>query len=59
MKKGSCSLYEIFFSVIKKEQFKETKNDSLDPEPFVECSECGRRLHQICVLHLDCIWQNG
>jgi len=26
---------------------------------FVECGDCGRKLHQICVLHLDAIWPNG
>ncbi len=26
---------------------------------FVECLECGRKLHQICVLHLDNIWPSG
>jgi len=26
---------------------------------FVECDECGRRLHMICVLHFEQIWPNG
>lgn len=44
---------------IPKNQFVECKNDHLDLEPFVECKECGRKLHQICVLHLDAIWPEG
>lgn len=46
-------------TVIRKEQFTELKNDALDLEPFVDCGECGRKLHQICVLHMDCIWPQG
>uniref|UniRef100_A0A8D8R2Z9 histone acetyltransferase n=1 Tax=Cacopsylla melanoneura TaxID=428564 RepID=A0A8D8R2Z9_9HEMI len=45
-------------TVIKKEDFRELKNDDLEHEPFVECSDCGRQLHQICVLHMEPIW-NG
>ena len=44
---------------IRKDQFIEMKNDALDLEPFVDCQECGRKLHQICVLHMDCIWPQG
>lgn len=47
------------FSVIKKDQFKEMKNDHLELEPFVECTDCGRKLHQICVLHMENIWPIG
>lgn len=46
-------------TVIRKDQFTELKNDALDLEPFVDCKECGRKLHQICVLHMDCIWPGG
>lgn len=46
-------------TVIRKDQFTELKNDALDLEPFVECKDCGRKLHQICVLHMDCIWPQG
>ena len=46
-------------TIIRKEQFTEHKNDNLDLEPFVDCKECGRKLHQICVLHMDCIWPQG
>ncbi|KAK6630216.1 hypothetical protein RUM43_015009 [Polyplax serrata] len=46
-------------SVIKKDQFKELKNDHLELEPFVACSDCGRKLHQICVLYMEAIWPNG
>ncbi|GFT06941.1 CREB-binding protein [Trichonephila clavipes] len=44
---------------IKKDQFVEMKNDHLEAEPFVECSDCGRKLHQICVLHFEVIWPEG
>lgn len=35
------------------------KNDHLELEPFVDCTECGRKQHQICVLYLDTIWPGG
>ncbi|XP_006825042.2 CREB-binding protein-like [Saccoglossus kowalevskii] len=35
------------------------KNDNLDLEPFLDCLECGRKLHQICVLHNETIWPEG
>ncbi|KAJ8398757.1 hypothetical protein AAFF_G00419540 [Aldrovandia affinis] len=44
---------------ISKDQFEKKKNDMLDPEPFVECKDCGRKMHQICVLHYDVIWPAG
>lgn len=44
---------------IPKDQFAESKNDHLDLEPFVECKDCGRKQHQVCVLHLDPIWPEG
>uniref|UniRef100_A0A673NBL9 histone acetyltransferase n=1 Tax=Sinocyclocheilus rhinocerous TaxID=307959 RepID=A0A673NBL9_9TELE len=46
-------------TMISKEQFEKKKNDMLDPEPFVECKDCGRKMHQICVLHYDVIWPLG
>ncbi|TRY97269.1 hypothetical protein DNTS_020570 [Danionella cerebrum] len=46
-------------SMISKEQFEKKKNDMLDSEPFVECKDCGRKMHQICVLHYDVIWPSG
>lgn len=46
-------------SQIKKDQFKEMKNDHLELEPFVNCLDCGRKQHQLCVLHLDTIWPEG
>lgn len=46
-------------SQIKKSEFVEMKNDHLELEPFVDCLECGRKQHQICVLHLDSIWPGG
>uniref|UniRef100_A0A7N6FK16 histone acetyltransferase n=1 Tax=Anabas testudineus TaxID=64144 RepID=A0A7N6FK16_ANATE len=44
---------------INKDQFEKKKNDTLDPELFVECMDCGRRMHQICVLHNETIWPSG
>ncbi|XP_062859186.1 histone acetyltransferase p300 isoform X2 [Trichomycterus rosablanca] len=44
---------------INKEQFEKKKNDTLDPELFVECLDCGRKMHQICVLHNETIWPAG
>lgn len=35
------------------------KNDHLELEPFVDCMDCGRKQHQICVLHLETIWPGG
>lgn len=52
-----CVLF--IFRIIKKDQFKEMKNDHLELEPFVECQDCGRKLHQICVLHMENIWPQG
>ncbi|KAK9738583.1 TAZ zinc finger [Popillia japonica] len=46
-------------TAIKKDQFKEMKNDYLELEQFVICNECGRKLHQICVLHSEQIWASG
>ncbi|XP_077305392.1 CREB-binding protein isoform X1 [Lithobates pipiens] len=46
-------------TTISKEQFEKKKNDMLDSEPFVDCKECGRKMHQICVLHYDIIWPSG
>ena len=45
--------------IIPKNQFVECKNDHLDMEPFVDCRDCGRKFHQICVLHMDTIWPEG
>merc|ERR1719320_1493787 len=42
---------------IPKDQFKTTKNDVLELEPFVECTDCGRKVHQVCVLHFEAIWR--
>lgn len=44
---------------IPKSQFNELKNDHLDIEPFIDCRDCGRKLHQICVVHMDSIWPEG
>jgi len=42
---------------IPKDQFKTAKNDVLELEPFVECTDCGRKVHQVCVLHFENIWR--
>uniref|UniRef100_A0A087Y961 histone acetyltransferase n=1 Tax=Poecilia formosa TaxID=48698 RepID=A0A087Y961_POEFO len=44
---------------INKDQFQKKKNDTLDPELLVECIDCGRKMHQICVLHNETIWPSG
>uniref|UniRef100_A0A8C2YWG5 histone acetyltransferase n=1 Tax=Cyclopterus lumpus TaxID=8103 RepID=A0A8C2YWG5_CYCLU len=46
-------------TMISKDQFERKKNDVLDSEPFVECKDCGRKMHQICVLHYEVIWPSG
>uniref|UniRef100_A0A672TDE0 histone acetyltransferase n=1 Tax=Sinocyclocheilus grahami TaxID=75366 RepID=A0A672TDE0_SINGR len=46
-------------TMISKDQFERKKNDTLDPEPFVECKDCWRKMHQICVLHYEAIWPLG
>ncbi|KAL4658138.1 CREB-binding protein [Arapaima gigas] len=46
-------------TMISKDQFEKKKNDMLDAEPFVECKDCGRKMHQICVLHYEVIWPAG
>uniref|UniRef100_A0A8D2ZJP3 histone acetyltransferase n=1 Tax=Scophthalmus maximus TaxID=52904 RepID=A0A8D2ZJP3_SCOMX len=46
-------------TMISKDQFERKKNDVLDPEPFVECKDCGRKMHQICALHYETIWPSG
>ena len=48
-----------YFRPINKSEFIEKKNDILDKEPFVECQDCGRKLHKICVLHNESIWRSG
>ena len=53
------TIYISLYRKIKKNEFKKTKNNELEPEPFVTCSDCGRKLHQVCVLHMDSIWPNG
>lgn len=35
------------------------KNDHLELEPFVSCTDCGRKQHQICVLYHEQIWPRG
>ena len=51
-------MIDIFVSRhIAKSEFKSTKNDILEVEPFVECTDCGRKVHQVCVLHFEQIWR--
>lgn len=57
--RGSCYTMSLLFRMIKKSQFTEMKNDALDLEPLVECLECGRKQHQICVLYMETIWPQG
>ena len=49
----------IFFRPISKTDFIEKKNDLLEKEVYVKCEDCGRKLHQICVLHNPSIWRSG
>lgn len=44
---------------LSKDKFTELKNDYLYHEPFVDCCECGRKMHLICVLHLQAFLPNG
>lgn len=46
-------------TVIPKNVFKEMKNNSIDKEPMVMCVHCGRRMHTICVLHMEQIFPGG
>ncbi|XP_077560859.1 CREB-binding protein-like [Haemaphysalis longicornis] len=46
-------------ATIRKDQFVLMKNDHREPEPFVECAECGRKLHRVCVLHCDAVSPDG
>lgn len=31
------------------------KNDHEEPEAYIDCTECGRKWHQICALHMESI----
>ena len=42
---------------ISKEKFIRKKNDEKDPEQFLNCKQCGRQNHEICVLHKKEIWK--
>ncbi|KAK4329043.1 hypothetical protein Pmani_000575 [Petrolisthes manimaculis] len=44
---------------IKKSGFSKKKNNVFVLEPLVECLECGRKQHQICVLFMETIWPQG
>ena len=43
---------------VKKSLFVQMKNDHEEPEQFVDCSECGRKWHQICALHMEQIFSS-
>jgi E1A/CREB-binding protein len=42
---------------IKKSSFVQMKNDHEEQEAVVECSDCGRKWHQICALYMEQIYQ--
>ncbi|KAG4072966.1 hypothetical protein HA402_006646 [Bradysia odoriphaga] len=44
---------------IRKDQFTKMQNNVTTPEPLIECQNCGRRQHKICVLYSEKIWPNG
>ena len=52
-------IFSYFFRPISKTDFVEKKNDLLEKEVYVKCEDCGRKLHQICVLHNPSIWRSG
>jgi len=41
---------------VKKSLFVQMKNDHEEPEQYAECTECGRKWHQICALHMEQIF---
>lgn len=41
---------------VKKSLFTNMKNDFQEPETCVDCTECGRKWHQICALHMEQIF---
>jgi E1A/CREB-binding protein len=41
---------------IKKSSFVQMKNDHEEQEACVECSDCGRKWHQICALYMESIY---
>ena len=38
---------------VKKEEFNFATNNRVEKEEMVECEDCGRKFHQVCVLHLQ------
>lgn len=40
---------------VPKAAFVEKTNNHIEPEPFVHCSTCGRKFHEICVLWNKCV----
>lgn len=45
--------------IIKKDKFNKFQNDKPEPENFVNCRDCDRKFHQICVCHLDAVSPEG
>ncbi|XP_041359356.1 CREB-binding protein-like isoform X4 [Gigantopelta aegis] len=44
---------------IPKTNFDKLKNDKLEYEDFINCLDCGRKLHRICCLWFEPIWPQG
>ena len=42
---------------IAKDKFVKKKNDEKEQEQFINCKSCGRKNHEICVLHKKEIWK--
>ena len=42
---------------ISKSKFHKKRNNEKDPETFLTCSDCGRKSHEICVLHKKELYQ--
>ena len=44
-----------FCRKVTKEEFNFATNNRVEKEEMVECEDCGRKFHQVCVLHLQSI----
>lgn len=49
----------IHFSSIVKERFVGKVNNCSEEEPFVQCVDCNRKHHQVCVLYFEEMWSYG
>ena len=45
--------------MVKKTEFKQTKNDHIEKEPFNVCVRCDRKWHNICALYEPKIHSDG